>query len=122
MHSNPVLRLFVWHVSCFLPTASFTGDLSWPGETVDHHQLLCSITLSTQKPAFSVARFVDQTPHASLSFLLDCRTHQYEAVEQFIMCSPEESSGLMQELLANAEDFYQALGLPYRVVNIAPGG
>lgn len=28
----------------------------------------------------------------------------------------------MEELLANAEDFYQALGLPYRVVNIVSGG
>jgi seryl-tRNA synthetase len=38
------------------------------------------------------------------------------------VCSPEESWELMEEMLANAEDFYQALGLPYRVVNIVSGG
>lgn len=27
----------------------------------------------------------------------------------------------MDEMLANAEDFYQALNLPYRVVNIVSG-
>jgi hypothetical protein len=50
-----------------------------------------------------------------------CRIHQFEKVEQFIVCSPEESWALMEEMLANAEDFYQALGLPYRVVNIVSG-
>jgi seryl-tRNA synthetase len=50
------------------------------------------------------------------------RIHQFEKVEQFIICSPEESWSLMEEMLANAEDFYQALGLPYRVVNIVSGG
>jgi seryl-tRNA synthetase len=49
------------------------------------------------------------------------RIHQFEKVEQFIICSPEESWSLMEEMLANAEDFYQALGLPYRVVNIVSG-
>lgn len=50
-----------------------------------------------------------------------CRIHQFEKVEQFIVCSPEESWALMDEMLVNAEDFYQALGLPYRVVNIVSG-
>jgi seryl-tRNA synthetase len=28
---------------------------------------------------------------------------------------------MMQEMLKNSEDFYQTLGLPYRVVNIVSG-
>ncbi|CAD7696014.1 unnamed protein product, partial [Ostreobium quekettii] len=51
------------------------------------------------------------------------RVHQFEKVEQFIVCSPDdnESWRLMEEMLANSEDFFQSLGLPYRVVNIVSG-
>lgn len=39
------------------------------------------------------------------------------------MCSGEgdESWVLMETMLKNAEDFYQSLGIPYRVVNIVSG-
>lgn len=39
------------------------------------------------------------------------------------MCSPKngESWKMMDEMLANSEDFYQALGLPYQVINIVSG-
>ncbi|KAF8063832.1 Serine--tRNA ligase [Scenedesmus sp. PABB004] len=49
--------------------------------------------------------------------------HQFEKVEQFVICSPEgnQSWEVMEEMLGNAEEFYQALGLPYRVVNIVSG-
>ncbi|MCX8177316.1 MAG: serine--tRNA ligase [Candidatus Bathyarchaeota archaeon] len=46
------------------------------------------------------------------------RTHQFNKVEQFIFCKPEESWSLHEELLSNAEEIFQKLGLPYRVVNI----
>jgi seryl-tRNA synthetase len=38
-----------------------------------------------------------------------CRIHQFEKVEQFVICSPEgdESWQVMDEMLGNAEDFYQ---------------
>lgn len=51
------------------------------------------------------------------------RVHQFEKVEQFVVCSPDgdESWQLMDEMLANAEGFYQALGFPYQVVNIVSG-
>lgn len=51
------------------------------------------------------------------------RVHQFEKVEQFVICSPEgdESWRLMEEMLTNAETFYQMLDLPYRVVNIVSG-
>jgi seryl-tRNA synthetase len=37
------------------------------------------------------------------------RIHQFEKVEQFVICSPEgdESWQVMDEMLGNAEDFYQ---------------
>lgn len=49
------------------------------------------------------------------------RVHQFEKVEQFIFCEPEDSDELHEELLQNAEDVLQELGLPYRVVNVCTG-
>eukprot|EP00887_Chlorella_sp_A99_P003561 scaffold7.g3561.t1 len=47
---------------------------------------------------------------------LPLRVHQFEKVEQFVVTSPHdgESWKALDEMLANAEAFYQALGLPYR--------
>ena len=44
-------------------------------------------------------------------------------VEQFCITSPHENKSweLFDEMIANAEQFCQALGLPYRVVNIVSG-
>jgi seryl-tRNA synthetase len=49
------------------------------------------------------------------------RVHQFHKIEQFIFCRPEDSWPLHEELLANAEDVFRALGLPYRVVSICTG-
>ena len=51
------------------------------------------------------------------------RVHQFEKVEQFVLTSPHDgiSWQIFHEMIGNAEDFYQALGLPYRVVNIVSG-
>ncbi len=49
------------------------------------------------------------------------RVHQFEKVEQFVYCRPEESWEWHEKLLANAEEIYQKLGIPYRVVNICTG-
>jgi seryl-tRNA synthetase len=49
------------------------------------------------------------------------RTHQFNKIEQFIFCKPEDSPKLHEELLANAEAILQKLGLPYRVVNVCTG-
>ena len=49
------------------------------------------------------------------------RTHQFNKVEQFIFCKPEDSTKLNEELLLNAEELLQKLELPYRVVNVCTG-
>ena len=49
------------------------------------------------------------------------RTHQFNKVEQFIFCLPENSWEMHEELLHNAEELVQKLGLPYRVVNVCTG-
>jgi seryl-tRNA synthetase len=49
------------------------------------------------------------------------RTHQFNKVEQFIFCGPEDSWSLHEELTANAEELLQKLELPYRKVNVCTG-
>lgn len=49
------------------------------------------------------------------------RTHQFNKVEQFVFCKPEDSWKIHEELIKNAEELFQKLGLPYRVVNICTG-
>jgi seryl-tRNA synthetase len=49
------------------------------------------------------------------------RVHQFTKVEQFVFCKPEDSWTIHEELLANAEELFAELGLPYRVVNICTG-
>ena len=49
------------------------------------------------------------------------RTHQFNKIEQFIFCKPEDSLKLLEELLQNAEEIVQKIGLPYRVVNVCTG-
>ncbi len=49
------------------------------------------------------------------------RVHQFHKVEQFIFSAPEDSWKLHEELIRNAEEIFQGLGLPYRIINIASG-
>jgi seryl-tRNA synthetase len=49
------------------------------------------------------------------------RVHQFDKVEMFVCCVPEQSAELQEQLLAYEEEIVQALGLPYRVMNIAVG-
>jgi seryl-tRNA synthetase len=59
------------------------------------------------------------------------RLHQFEKIEQFVFMDPEPSEGspgegvsswdVHEELIANAESLYQALEIPYRVVDICTG-
>jgi len=49
------------------------------------------------------------------------RVHQFNKVEMFIFCRPEDSWKLHEELLATAEEIFKELGIPYRVVNICTG-
>ena len=49
------------------------------------------------------------------------RVHQFDKVEMFVFCRPEESAAMHDELLAIEEELVQELGIPYRVVNVAAG-
>ncbi len=47
--------------------------------------------------------------------------HQFNKVEQFIFCLPEDSWKFHEELQRNAENLYKSLGLHFRVVNVCTG-
>jgi seryl-tRNA synthetase len=47
------------------------------------------------------------------------RVHQFDKVEMFTFVEPEESKAEHERLLAIEEEILGALGIPYRVVNIA---
>ena len=49
------------------------------------------------------------------------RVHQFDKVEMYVFCVPEESRDIHEELLAHEEEIAQELGLPYQVMNIAVG-
>ena len=49
------------------------------------------------------------------------RVHQFNKVEQFVLCRPEESWDEHERLLANTEEIVVELGVPYRIV-VLPAG
>ena len=49
------------------------------------------------------------------------RVHQFDKVEMFVFCRPEESTDMHEQLLAYEEELTGALEIPYRVVNVAAG-
>jgi seryl-tRNA synthetase len=49
------------------------------------------------------------------------RVHQFNKIEQFIFCHPDDSWKFHEELQQNSENLYESLGLHYRVVNVCTG-
>ncbi|KAK2148363.1 hypothetical protein LSH36_501g06015 [Paralvinella palmiformis] len=51
------------------------------------------------------------------------RVHQFEKIEQFVVTSPHDNQSweMFDEMISNAEQFQQELGIPYRIVNIVSG-
>ncbi len=49
------------------------------------------------------------------------RTHQFNKVEQFIFCKPEDSEKFYDELMKNSEEILKLLELPYRIIEICSG-
>ncbi|MBM3282489.1 MAG: serine--tRNA ligase [Candidatus Diapherotrites archaeon] len=49
------------------------------------------------------------------------RVHQFNKIEQIVICSPEESPAFHTRMVSNTEKLFQGLGIPYRVVNVCTG-
>lgn len=46
------------------------------------------------------------------------RVHQFNKVEQFAFCKPEQSNKIFEEFIKNAEEIFKRLELPYRIVSM----
>ena len=49
------------------------------------------------------------------------RVHQFEKIEQFVFCRPEESWDEHEKMIKNTEEFYQKLEIPYRLMLLSSG-
>jgi seryl-tRNA synthetase len=49
------------------------------------------------------------------------RVHQFEKIEQFIFCRPEESWEEHEKMIKSTEEFYQQLEIPYRLMLLSSG-
>lgn len=49
------------------------------------------------------------------------RVHQFNKLEMYVFCTPEQSPKMHEDILALEEALWQAIGISYHVVNIAAG-
>lgn len=49
------------------------------------------------------------------------RGHQFDKVEMYIFCRPEDSEAMFQKMVADAEETCRLLGFPYRVKQLCTG-
>ena len=49
------------------------------------------------------------------------RVHQFEKVEQFVFCRPEESWDEHEKMIQITEEFYQKLEIPYKLMLLSSG-
>lgn len=49
------------------------------------------------------------------------RVHNFNKIEQFVFCRPENSWKIHEELIKTSEEIFQKLELPYHVVNVCTG-
>lgn len=49
------------------------------------------------------------------------RVHQFNKLEMYAYCLPEHSTAMHEQILAIEEEIWQAMGIPYHVINIAAG-
>ncbi len=49
------------------------------------------------------------------------RVHQFNKLEMYVFCLPEQSKEMHEKIRAIEEEIWQELGIPYRVINIAAG-
>lgn len=49
------------------------------------------------------------------------RVHQFNKLEMYVFCLPEQSKKMHEKILEIEEEIWQGLGIPYHIVNIAAG-
>ena len=49
------------------------------------------------------------------------RVHQFNKLEMYVFCLPEQSKEMHEKILQIEEEIWQGLGVPYHIINIAAG-
>lgn len=49
------------------------------------------------------------------------RVHQFNKLEMYVFCLPEQSAEMHEKLKSYEEEIWQKLNIPYRIINIASG-
>src|SRR5688572_22294991 len=49
------------------------------------------------------------------------RVYEFDKVEQFVLTEPDKSWEMLEDMIRISEEFYQSLGLSYRVMDIVTG-
>ena len=49
------------------------------------------------------------------------RVHQFNKLEMYAFCLPEQSKEIHEKILAIEEEIWQEIGIPYHIINIAAG-
>src|SRR5690606_3595965 len=49
------------------------------------------------------------------------RVHQFNKLEMYAFVLPENSKEMHEKILSIEEEIWQAIGIPYRIINIAAG-
>jgi len=82
-------------------------------------KLLKSTELPIRHVGFSECYSKDKMSHgANAQGIFD--VHQFEVIEQFVVCNPENSWDEMSRMIKITAEFYNALGIKYRIVNVPP--
>ncbi|WP_461227393.1 serine--tRNA ligase [Lacticaseibacillus suihuaensis] len=97
-----------------IPTAEVPLVNYYRGEIIDKEKLPISFTALS--PAFrSEAGSAGRDTRGLI------RMHQFNKVEMVKFCKPEDSWNELKNLIHDAEDLLQKLGLPYHVITLASG-
>jgi seryl-tRNA synthetase len=97
-----------------IPTAEVPLTSMHRGEILDEAKLPIRLTAQT-------ACFRREAGAAGRDTRGLLRVHEFDKVELFAYCTPEQADGAYADILERAEGLLQALGLTYRVLELCTG-
>lgn len=100
--------------SYLIPTAEYSAGSIFTDAVIDKKKLpikICGVSPCFRKEVGTHGKYTKGL----------FRVHQFNKVEQFVLCLPEDSWKVHEEIQKNSEELYQQLGLHYRVVNVCTG-
>ena len=100
--------------TCLVATAEITLGGYHSGEILDKKALplfYCGLSHCFRREAGAAGHFSKGL----------YRVHQFDKVEMFVYCTPEESDAIHEKLRLIEEEIFTGLGLPFRVVDTCTG-